>query len=356
MTKQKVGIIGLGMVAQVIHLPVLKELGDHFEITALCDISPYLVEAIGTGFPEAQRYTDHHAMLREQQLDVVAVVNSDEYHADCAVDALAAGCHVLIEKPVCLTLPDLDRIRSARDASGRIAMVGYMRRFAGAYRSMLSDMPARDDIRHIAVRDIIGPNHYFLDQTERVISATDLTPAQMDERKARAAAQVAEALGSVGSAHVSAYRMLCGLGSHDLSALRGLVGSPKRVAGATQKSGGVFVSALLDYGSFAATFEMGVDKVGDFDAYIEIFAGDKRHRLDYDTPFIRHLPTTLTTKSTAGETLDTVIGRPTYRDPYTSQWLAFHQAIESGSALETSLEDAAEDLRLFAEIIAAFPD
>ena len=356
MEKLKVGLIGLGTVGQVVHLPVLAGLKDKFDVVAVCDVSASLTERVADAFQIGGRYTDHRAMLAAEQLDVVAVINSDEYHADCAIDALAAGAHVLIEKPVCLSLADLDRIIAARDAAGKIALVGYMRRYAGAFTAMQQRLAAAPAILHVAVRDIIGPNAYFIGQTAVVEAADDIPDALTAERRDRAAAQVHAALGQVSPEAVSAYRLLCGLGSHDLSAMRGLVGSPKGVIGAGKKSGGRYVAAILDYGSFMATFEMGLDQVGRFDAYIEAFTGSERLRIDYDTPFIRHLPTHLTVQSTTGDDLTVSVERPSYRDPYTIEWLHLFEAITAGAPVGTTLEDSAEDLKLFAEIIAAFPD
>src|SRR5690606_23168282 len=144
------------------HLPVLRAMAEQFEIVAICDISQELGSRIGATLPGVAVYHDHRAMLAAGGLDVVAVVNSDEYHADCAVDALEAGCHVLIEKPVCLSLADLERIKAAREKSGKLAMVGYMRRFAGAYKAMAERLGPSPQLRHVSVRDIIGPNDYFL--------------------------------------------------------------------------------------------------------------------------------------------------------------------------------------------------
>jgi predicted dehydrogenase len=355
MTKLRVGFIGLGMVAQVVHLPVLRAMAREFEIVALCDISQELGSRVGAAFPDAVVYQDHRTMLAAGGLDVVAVVNSDEYHADCAIDALEAGCHVLIEKPVCLTLAELERIKAARDKAGKVAMVGYMRRFAGAYRSMAERLGPSPQLRHVSVRDIIGPNDYFLRQTESVIVPGDVTLAQRDERAERARLQVREALGDVTPDRVTAYRMLCGLGSHDLSALRGLIGAPRGVIGAGLRQNGLFVAAILDQGDFMATFEMGVDKVGRFDAYIEAFTGQERVRVDYDTPFIRHLPTLMSVARTEGDRLNVEIERPSYRDPYTNQWQALHDSVVGSAPVVTTLEDSSHDLLLFQQMIGAMP-
>jgi len=350
--KPRVGLVGLGAVAQIVHLPVLKNLTEQFEIVAGCDISLPLAKAVGARYGIPNVYGSHRDMLTAESLDVIAVLNSDEYHAECAIDALDAGCHVLIEKPVCLTLRQVDEIIAARNKANRHVMVGYMRRYAQAYQDMQAHLRYRTDIQHVSVRDIIGPNAYFIDQTTPVLTE-EIPEAAKHARAALAAEQVRESVGDVTPDIAKAFRLLSGLSSHDLSALRGLVGTPVKVRAASCHRDGRYISALLDYGHFTATFETGIDQVGRFDAYIEVFTGDQRVRVDYDTPYIRHLPTHFSVASSEGDGFTEVRSRPTLRDPYTNQWLAFWRALNGMEPITTTLEDAAEDVRLAIAITAA---
>ena len=100
-----------------------------------------------------------------------------------------------------------------------------------------------------------------------------------------------------------AYRLLCGLGSHDLSAMRELLGRPRGVAAARQWRDGGYIAALLDYDDYVVTYETGVDDQLRFDAHLEVY-GDAGHmRVQYDTPYVRHLPTTLVTRGDRGRRL-----------------------------------------------------
>lgn len=349
MRRLRVGLVGLGAVAQVVHIPVLQGLADHFEVVAGCDVSLPHAEAIGGRFAVPRVYGSHEDMLACETLDVVAVLNSDEYHADATIAALQAGHPVLLEKPAALTLSDVDRMIAERDATGQAVMVGYMRRHAAAYAKMRSELAGAGAITHVSVRDIIGPNDYFINQTMRVLAAN--TPAYLaDEKAERARRAIAESLPDASPVQARAFRLLSGLSSHDLSALRGLVGIPQRVVAATVRGEGRFISAMLDYGSFTATFETGMDAVGDFDASIEVFTGARRLRLQYDTPYIRHLPTRLTSLSSDGDELIQFDSRPSYRDPYTNQWLRLHAALTGGESFEETLEDARHDVELAIEI------
>lgn len=348
--KFKVGLIGLGAVAQVVHLPVLRGLPAHFEVVAGCDVSMPLAQAVGERYAIPQVYSSQDELLANEALDVVAVLNVDEYHAESTIAALQAGCHVLLEKPAALAQSDYDAMRHARDAAGRQVMVGYMRRHAAAYTSLKAELGDLGSITHVAVRDIIGPNDYFIDQTTDVIGPGPALPDLRAARADRASHAIAESLGTATPAQARAFRLLNSLSSHDLSALRGLVGQPQGVIAAAMSSDGSFISALLDFGTFKATFETGIDRVGVFDATIEIFTPERRWALHYDTPYIRHLPTGLIALTTNGEQLNRLDVRPSYRDPYTNQWLKFHDALTGSGAFEETLEDAAHDLSLAIEI------
>src|SRR2546425_11253650 len=74
MTKMKVGVVGLGEIAQIIHLPILQAQADKFEIAAICDISQELLSALGERYnvPAEHRYTDYTDLARQKELDTIA--------------------------------------------------------------------------------------------------------------------------------------------------------------------------------------------------------------------------------------------------------------------------------------------
>jgi predicted dehydrogenase len=147
------------------------------------------------------------------------------------------------------------------------------------------------------------------------------------------------------------YRLLGGLSSHDLSAMRELIGIPRRVLFASQWRQGNYLHVVMDYGDFQAVLETGVDDQVRFDAHIEVYGAAASLRVQYDTPYIRHLPTTLTVSSTEGTSYRIEEVRPTYADPYTTELKALHDVIVNGGEITTTAEDFTHDLRLFRDII-----
>lgn len=354
MNPLRVGIIGLGEVAQVTHLPVLRVLKEKFTIAAICDISPSLLAEIGDryGIKGDARYLDFRDLANRDDLDVVFVLNSDEYHADCASAAMQAGKHVLVEKPMCLTLADAEAMIQARDAAGVQLFVGYMRRYAPAFLEAVERVKKMDRINYVRVRDIIGQNRLIIDQVEHVVRPTDFPPEANQDRQERSARMVTEAIGQTTPELTRNYRLLCGLSSHDLSAMRELIGMPQRVISATSWNGGSFLHVVMDYGDYQAVLETGVDSQVRFDAHIEVYGETSSLRIEYDTPYIRHLPTRLFFDRTEGESYSHTVLRPTYADPYTRELEYFHDALVNNFAVKTTAEDFTDDLRLFQWIIA----
>jgi predicted dehydrogenase len=351
MSQLRVGVIGLGEVAQIVHLPVLQSLPELFEVTAMCDISPGLLRRVGDRYSVSNRHADAKAMIEGGDLDCVLVLNSDEYHAECVVTALEHGVHVLVEKPMCLSPREADAIISARDGSDALVMVGYMRRFAPAFLEAKEQLAGLGSITYARVHDIIGKNRLIIDQTSTVDRPDDLTSQLMEERWNRGRTLVHDALGDVPDELASTYRLLCGLGSHDLSAMRELLGRPKGVVAARQWRNGNFIAALLEYDGYFVTYETGVDDQLRFDAHIEVYGDSGSLRVQYDTPYVRHLPTTLVSDETRGDEYIQTVRRPHLKDPYTHELEYFHQMISTGGTPKTSPEDFVEDLDLFAELI-----
>jgi predicted dehydrogenase len=230
-------------------------------------------------------------------------------------------------------------------------MVAYMRRFAPAFVQAVEEVKKFDKINYVRVRDIIGRNRLIIDQSSAVIRPDDYPAEAAADRAERAKRLVQEAIGDATPEFTRAYRLLLGLNSHDLSAMRELIGFPQRVLAATQWNGANFLHVIFDYGDFQAVLETGVDDQLRFDAHIEVLGPAKSLLIQYDTPYIRHLPTTLVVRETVGDAFKESVSRPTFKDPYTHELEYFHEVVTAGKSPKTTPEDFVEDLRLDREII-----
>jgi predicted dehydrogenase len=135
--------------------------------------------------------------------------------------------------------------------------------------------------------------------------------------------------------------------------MREALGMPQGVVGAkvSQQQGSIFLNVIFDYGKFSVTYETGMDQQGRFDAHIEVYSSRKSVKVQYDTPYIRHLPTKLFICETEGETYKESVIRPTLTDPYTLELKYLHDVIATKGSPKTTPEDYKNDLRLFQMIM-----
>ena len=75
-------------------------------------------------FSGARSYSNYAAAIDDPDIDAVVVAVPPRFHLDLTLEALAAGKHVLVEKPAFLSLTDYERVREARDRAGRVVLIG----------------------------------------------------------------------------------------------------------------------------------------------------------------------------------------------------------------------------------------
>ena len=359
----RIGLIGLGSVAQTVHVAVLRQLWQQFEIVIGFDVSPQTAEYFQKRFGIAT--SSEIEKFLEARLDVVAVLSSDLHHGEAARIAAQMQAHLFIEKPLSLSLQetrsiiglypnDLHLDNSERNHPNLVAMLGYMRVHSEAAELAREHLADMGGILSASATDITAPNRYFIDQVSEERRFADLPKDVEKHYKERERQIAAEMHGySLYSPEHKAFRLLCSLGIHDISVLTMLIGYPKKVLSTSVKHGGHFVTSLLDYGDFYLNFECGICQVGRFDAQIRLTGERKRLVLQYDSPYIRHLPTTLQITQTDCEEHTESLVRPTFTDPYIREWQHFYNLV-TGEETEnkTPLARAEKDLLFIQEIMA----
>jgi predicted dehydrogenase len=295
--------------------------------------------------------TDPGELLALEGLDAVLVASPDHTHASMVVAALAAGKHVLVEKPMCVTMREADEIIAAQARTGLVVQVGYMRRHAAAFAEARALIGELGEIRLARVHQLLGSNALIIASTSRVLRPGDeplpSAPISMDEL-------VREAIGDVGPDLAAAYRLLLGVSSHDLSVMRELLGVPERVLHASARHAGGYLTAAFDYGSYDCQFETGIDDIPRFDCHIEVYSDDRVVRLEYDTPYVRNLPTRVVVLDANGRGgVRETNTHTSWGDAFVSEWRAFHQAVTEGLPPRTSAVDFRNDLELFGALIRA---
>ena len=124
----KVGVIGCGKVAMGRHLPTLMDLGGAV-VTALADIDQDKLYRANEKFQKAKSYLGHKQLLQEADVDAVAICVPLQFHTEVALDAIAARKHILLEKPLAMSLDEADAILEKAAGSDVKILMGYNKRW-----------------------------------------------------------------------------------------------------------------------------------------------------------------------------------------------------------------------------------
>lgn len=151
-----IGFIGAGSFARTVLLPALAQQADLRRVALAASSGVHAREAAATfGFEIAA--TSASELIRLDSLDAVFIATPHSSHGPLVCEALAAGRHVFVEKPLCVQPEDLDAIAAAHAASGRILMAGFNRRFSPFAREAREILAARPGPASFVYRVNAGP-------------------------------------------------------------------------------------------------------------------------------------------------------------------------------------------------------
>ncbi len=131
MKRIKVGVIGLGWFGEH-HIDTLQAL-PLAEVAAICTRRENRLNEIGEKYHIKKRFTDYHDLLRDNDIDMVTIVTHVGDHMAPTIDAINAGKHVFLEKPMADNTEECDKILEALKKSDRAFMVGHVCRFGTPY-------------------------------------------------------------------------------------------------------------------------------------------------------------------------------------------------------------------------------
>jgi predicted dehydrogenase len=126
--KLRIGVLGCGQISQAAHFDACRKAGNA-ELYAICDLAEDLVAKMAAIHEPAATYTSYDLMLADPDVEAVIVGVADQYHVAMTLRALAAGKHVLVEKPLGVSIEECASLQSAVTSSGLVLQVGTMKRF-----------------------------------------------------------------------------------------------------------------------------------------------------------------------------------------------------------------------------------
>lgn len=352
-SRLRVGVVGAGLIAQVMHLHYLRELADRFEIVALCDIAPENAEANAVSYGIRKVFTDWREMLTES-IDVVLILTSGS-HAPIAVEAAKAGKHVLVEKPMCFSVAEGKQMRDAASDSGVILMVAYPKRYDPAFERFCQEVASVSDPRLFRVTTFESP---FLPYVKHYpLAPVSPIPADVIDRwQAETTASITQAIGDVDEFLRKTYHfVLLDTLVHELNTMRAVLGEPDRLDYVDLQPSSL--TAAFHFGGLPATIHwLDLPGMANYKMEFACYGPDKRVTLSFPSPFLRSAPTVLeieggdngTSRSWRTEEISS------YDSAFKLELLAFHECVTTGRAPLTNADDALHDLAICQSIIRSF--
>jgi predicted dehydrogenase len=349
----RVGVVGCGLIAQVMHLPYLRELTDLYEVVAICDLSESVVAACAQRFGVERTFRDWRALVAEP-LDAVFVLTSGS-HAPVTIAAAQAGRHVLVEKPMCFSVVEGQQMLEAADSAGVKLMVGYPLRYDPAYQRLTQELAELDDLRLVRVTTLESPlqpyvAHYPLHRVADV--PAELRAAGLADEEGRLTA----AIGAEDDLARWAYRsVLLDTLVHEFNTVRGALGEPDQLAFADLSRHAA--TTILSFGGVQCVIAwVDLPGIARYEMEFAFYAPGRRLTLSFPSPFLRSMPSLLTIEggdvgsSRSWSTTEVV----SYEEAFKRELIAFHDFVARDREPLTPGVDGLRDIALCEATVAAF--
>lgn len=338
----RMGVIGCGGIAQMMHLPFLAERPDLFSIEALADVDEATLAAVGRRYGVQRLFSDHRELL-DAPIDGVLIASGGS-HLQPVLDALAAGKHLLVEKPLADSSSDVERIAAAAAKTNQTLMVGYHKRYDPAVPLAAEAIGRMRDLRMVRV-DVLHPEdgqarlHYHL-HPPVTLQGSGGEPGVAGDERTRA----------------TAHGLLFGSVIHDLNLLRGLLGEPEAVISTELWRGGHGIHTVLAWPREVrcALSWIYLPGLRHYKEELLFLSPESRVTLTFPSPYFRHFPTPVTVETMRGETFSQSELVAGYEEAFRAELHAFHRCVRQGSAPSTSIDDALADARWLERIAEAY--
>lgn len=176
-TRLRIGVLGCGPIAQAAHFESCVK-ARNADLYAICDVADDLRGRMAATFAPQKSYADYAQMLADPNVDAVIVATSDSFHVGACEMALKAGKHVLCEKPLGVSVEEVETLRAAVKSSGKILQVGHMKRFDPGIQAAKEFIDTEMG-QHLAFKG------WYCDSTHRYAMTDAVQPTIITSSKAR---------------------------------------------------------------------------------------------------------------------------------------------------------------------------
>jgi predicted dehydrogenase len=361
MRRLRTGVIGCGAIAQMMHLPYLRELDDRFEISALCDWDATTLAEVGRQYGVNRLFSSSAELLKEP-LDAVLILSSGN-HAPDTLAAIERGLHVLVEKPLAYTLRETDEIIAAK-RHDRTLMVGMMKQYDPGYQRGAELVREMRDLRYVSATtleaagtDYQGHHAIVRGQNsrppgEKTYGAEMFHAAQQGILASQPIELLKEATGSDDPTVLVAYFLLIVSSIHDINVLRGALGQPGGVLTASAWAGGTSFTATLAYpddvrANYTWTL---LPHIRSYSQNFHFYGSDEYVKITFPSPYLKSTPTLVDVSRMSGDVLEETRLTVSYEEAFKRELIEFSECVATGREPRTTAEGFRQDLEVLTAI------
>ena len=349
----RIGVVGCGLIAQVMHLHYLNELSDRFELAAVCDISPGLAAGCAERFGVHRAHVDWESLLEQDKLDAVLILTSGD-HAPIALAAARAGLHVFVEKPMALSSQSAEEVVRAADDAGVLLMVGMMKRYDPAYERLSVLLPSVQDLRLVRVTTLESPLEPYVAHYP-MLRGGGPPDTVIDGLRLAEERELDLALGDADDATRWCYRwILLDNLVHELNVLRGVLGEPTEIRSADLSRR--CASVCLRFGEVDCHLSwVDLPGIARYQQEFAFYAPDQRLTLALPSPFLRSMPSKLILEGGGPGTSDSWRQEEivSFEEAFKRELIEFADCVTTGRSPRTPGTDGLADLHLCEAIARA---
>lgn len=366
----RIGVIGCGAIAQIMHIPYLIE-HERFQVVSFCDVSEPVLRDVADRYHINNRYTDHRELLANDDLDAVAICHAGS-HRDTVIEAIEAGKHVFVEKPISFSLRETQDIADVARKSDRILQIGYHKLYDPAFAFVKEQIEQMQDIGIVRITvlhpvNALGFSPHRIRRGNGKIVEGHVDPGTWESNRSgqlkglsggKLEAIIDNALGEhkdntdVRLAYGTIFSSLI----HQIYTMYGLFGEPEKVVSTDIWREGYSIHSVIQY---AQGFRVMLDwhflsHLKDYDEEYAIYGNHDRVMLNFPSPYFRNFPSPVTIQGGEADLSWKKVVTVSHGEAFENQLLAFYDNVINQQTPKLSgIEDALKHARFSQELIDA---
>lgn len=365
----RTGVIGCGAIAQIMHIPYLIDY-EQFELVALSDTDPAVLQAVGDHHHIARQYTDWRELLAQEDIEAVVISHSGS-HRDTVIAALDANKHVLVEKPIAWNLREAEEVAERARHSDRTVQVGYHKLYDPAFPYTKARVEAMRDLGFARIT-VLHPDNALGLSPHRIrrgggvvqeghVEVSPWKEAVAASRRAFSEGDLAPLVDEALGPRKADPRLRVGFGLltisliHQIYMMYGFLGEPQRVVSAELWRDGLSFHALVE---FPNDVRCSLDwhylsHLKDYREEYAFFGNHDRVYLQFPSPYFRNFPSPVIVQGYEGELAWEKRIIVSYEEAFRNELLAFYDNVRHQRVPLSSVAEAVRHMRFIQQLIDA---